>query len=170
MKSFKQFLNEVYKDSGLGKWFHDQSATKEPGWDRYNSSGKRVGKCGDAKKGESYSACLSKQKANKLGKKGRSSFVNRKRKAQSDAGRGEKGDGGKGKKPINVKTGVTDKDPKKKGIQEEYLSEENIPTNPELWSKAISKAKAKFDVYPSAYANAWASKWYKNQGGGWKKK
>ena len=102
-------LNEVYKDSGLGKWFHKQSATKEPGWDRYNTVGKRVGKCGDAKEGESYSACLSKQKAKKLGKEGISSFVKRKREAQSEAGRAEKGTGTKGKKPIFVKTGATKK-------------------------------------------------------------
>ena len=46
---------------------------------------------------------------------------------------------------------------------------ENSPTNPELWAQAKSKARAKFDVYPSAYANGWAAKWYKDQGGGWKK-
>jgi hypothetical protein len=37
-----------------------------------------------------------------------------------------------------------------------------------LWSKAKALAKQKFDVYPSAYANGWASKWYKSKGGGWK--
>jgi len=47
---------------------------------------------------------------------------------------------------------------------------ENKPTNPELWSRAKSMAKSKFDVYPSAYANGWAAKWYKSKGGGWKKK
>lgn len=44
----------------------------------------------------------------------------------------------------------------------------NVPTNPKLWSKAKSLAKSKFKVYPSAYANGWASKWYKKHGGGWK--
>jgi hypothetical protein len=29
-------------------------------------------------------------------------------------------------------------------------------------------AKSKFDVYPSAYANGWAAKWYKSKGGGWR--
>jgi hypothetical protein len=48
-----------------------------------------------------------------------------------------------------------------------YLEEKNKPTNPSLWSKAKSLAKQKFDVYPSAYANGWASKWYKSKGGGW---
>ena len=47
------------------------------------------------------------------------------------------------------------------------LEEKNVPDNPALWKKAIAKAKAKFDVYPSAYANAWASKWYKGEGGTW---
>jgi hypothetical protein len=47
--------------------------------------------------------------------------------------------------------------------------EENEPTNPELWDKAIAAAKRKYDVYPSAYANAFASKWYKEKGGSWRK-
>jgi hypothetical protein len=50
----------------------------------------------------------------------------------------------------------------------EQLDEKNKPTNPELWSRAVSMAKSKFDVYPSAYANGWAAKWYKEKGGGWK--
>jgi len=49
------------------------------------------------------------------------------------------------------------------------LEEKNVPTNPSLWSKMKSRAKAKFDVYPSAYANAWASKNYKSKGGTWRK-
>lgn len=53
--------------------------------------------------------------------------------------------------------------------QVEYLDEKNVPTNPSLWSKAKSMARSKFDVYPSAYANGWAAKWYKSKGGGWKK-
>ena len=48
------------------------------------------------------------------------------------------------------------------------LEEENKPTNPKLWSRAKALARQKFDVYPSAYANGWASKWYKSKGGGWK--
>ena len=47
---------------------------------------------------------------------------------------------------------------------------DNVPTNPGLWSQAKSKARSKFKVYPSAYANGWAAKWYKSKGGGWKKK
>jgi len=47
--------------------------------------------------------------------------------------------------------------------------EKNKPTNPSKWSYYKSQAKKKFDVYPSAYANAWAAKQYKAAGGGWKK-
>jgi hypothetical protein len=54
---------------------------------------------------------------------------------------------------------------------EEGIDEgENAPTNPSLWSRAKAAARSKFDVYPSAYANLWASKWYKSKGGGWRKK
>jgi len=49
------------------------------------------------------------------------------------------------------------------------MHEENEPTDPALWSKAKSLAKSKFRVYPSAYANGWAAKWYKEHGGGWRK-
>lgn len=45
----------------------------------------------------------------------------------------------------------------------------NKPNNPELWARAKAAARAKFDVYPSAYANLWASKWYKQHGGSWRK-
>jgi hypothetical protein len=45
----------------------------------------------------------------------------------------------------------------------------NVPTNPSLWSRAKAAAKAKYDVYPSAYANGFAAKWYKQRGGSWRK-
>ena len=53
-------------------------------------------------------------------------------------------------------------------IDENYLEEKNTPTSPEKWARAKSAAKSKFAVYPSAYANAWASKKYKAMGGGWR--
>ena len=40
--------------------------------------------------------------------------------------------------------------------------------NPALYSKVKSKARAKFDVYPSAYANAYMVKEYKKMGGQYK--
>lgn len=215
------------------------------GWDRYNTSGDRVGKCGDAKEGDPYSACLSKEKARKLGKAGRAAFVKRKRAAQSKGGDAKKGgEKSKGQKPIKVKTGANEdmtpqayqqkgmpfknknkteenfadgKNPGRKGLSKRFgvsqkmsisqlekiaksstgekrrmaqwnlnmkrgrmkkeslleristLLEKNVPTNPEKWAYYKSQAKKKFDVYPSAYANAWAAKKYKAAGGGWRK-
>jgi hypothetical protein len=43
----------------------------------------------------------------------------------------------------------------------------STPTNSSLWSRVKTEAKKKFDVYPSAYANAWAAKEYKKRGGSW---
>lgn len=40
--------------------------------------------------------------------------------------------------------------------------------NPSLYSRVKSEAKKKFDVYPSAYANAWLVKTYKKRGGKYK--
>lgn len=64
----------------------------------------------------------------------------------------------------------------KDSSNEDYLNEEyqideskNCPTDPAKWSASKAAAKAKFDVYPSAYANGWAAKNYKKKGGGWKK-
>jgi hypothetical protein len=41
------------------------------------------------------------------------------------------------------------------------------PTNPSLYARVKAEAKRKFDVYPSAYANAWLVKTYKKRGGGY---
>jgi hypothetical protein len=53
--------------------------------------------------------------------------------------------------------------------KEDIDESKNKPTNAKLWSRAKSLAKSKFKVYPSAYANGWAAKWYKKHGGGWRK-
>ena len=53
------------------------------------------------------------------------------------------------------------------------ISRSQIPKsvkNPALYKKAKAKAKAKFDVYPSAYANAHMVKEYKKMGGTYKAK
>ena len=101
-------IDEVYANSGLGRWFGKGGvgSSSGGGWDRYNSSGKKVGKCGDAKKGSSYSACLGKKYVDRLrskgGRKAIANWVKRKKSAQNKAGRGQKGDGGKGKAPVRV--------------------------------------------------------------------
>jgi hypothetical protein len=66
------------------------------------------------------------------------------------------------------------KKPKNESEKEMYEAMEideskNCPTDPAKWSASKAAAKAKFDVYPSAYANGWAAKNYKSKGGGWRK-
>jgi hypothetical protein len=39
------------------------------------------------------------------------------------------------------------------------------PKNAALYSRVKAEAKKKFDVYPSAYANAWLVRTYKKRGG-----
>jgi hypothetical protein len=267
------------------------------GWDRYNADGDRIGKCGDAKAGDAYSACLSKEKAEKLGKAGRAAFVKRKRAAQRKGGDAEKGgEQSKGQKPIKVKTGIKKeiilreytpsnpadidkaiKEIEKLGVRNPFnpkeividdavvievsnwdkrlwfsslysidkgkgnasramqkivdiadkhkvtvaldphpfgtgtgrlnraqlvnfykkfgfefengeedfgdmervtklrerlnlFLEKNIPTDPDKWNYAKSQAKKRYDIYPSAFAIAWAANKYKELGGGWKRK
>ncbi len=153
-------ISEVYRKSGLGKWFHGQSAGGEAGWDRYNTKGEKIGKCGDKKPGEGKPKCLSRQKAAKMSKKEIGNAVKRKRRKDPDTDRP-----GTGNKPINVSNRIGES--RMKSFKQ-FMSEKNEPTNPSLWASKIAAAKKKFDVYPSAYANAWASNEYKKAGGGWR--
>ena len=101
-------------EEDLRKWFG-----KGPtgGWDRYNSKGEKAGKCGDSEKGSAYAACLSNEKAAKLGTDGIAAFVKRKRAAQSKAGDSKKGgEQSKGQKPTLVKTGASE------GLEEKWSS------------------------------------------------
>ena len=43
-----------------------------------------------------------------------------------------------------------------------------VPTNPALYARVKAEAKRKFKVYPSAYANGWLVKTYKQRGGKYK--
>ena len=93
----------------LRQWFKKggSGGTTGGGWDRYGSDGQKLGKCGDGKEGGAYAACLSAEKARKLGKKGRAAFVNRKRRDQKKGGDSKKGkQKSKGKKPVYSKTGA----------------------------------------------------------------
>jgi hypothetical protein len=60
-------------------------------------------------------------------------------------------------------------EPKNESTEEEIDESKNCPTDPAKWAASKAKAKSKFDVYPSAYANGFAAKDYKAKGGGWKK-
>ena len=156
-------VKEVYADSGLGKWFGSggKGGATKGGWDRYNTKGERIGKCGEGGEDEGKPKCLSRSKAARMSKKDIGNAVRRKRKADPDTDRP-----GTGNKPINVSNRIGEENTMKSF--KTYITEKNKPTNPKLWAASIAAAKSKFDVYPSAYANAWASKHYKSKGGGWK--
>ena len=165
-------MNEVYADSGLGKWFGSgkKGGSTKGGWDRYNTKGERIGKCGDKSSKEGKPKCLSKEKAAKMSKKERWNAVKRKRRKDSDTDRP-----GTGNKPINVSNNIKENRMRSYTPFQNYLleslvlNEKNVPNDPGKWSASKAAAKAKFDVYPSAYANAWASRNYKSKGGTWRK-
>ena len=137
----------------LRKWF--SKTDPEGGWKRINSKGEAIGPCA-REPGEPKPKCMSNEKRASLTKKERASAVAAKRKHDPNPER--KGE------PINVSNFGKGK------ISEdmEQLDEKNVPTSPEKWAQAKAQAKAKFDVYPSAYANGWAAKKYKAMGGGWR--
>jgi hypothetical protein len=122
-------------------------------WVRMGTDGKIKGPCA-REPGEGKPKCLPRSKASSMSLKDRAAAVRRKRREDPVADRS-----GKGGKPVNVNT-------HKEELQ--YIEEKSKPTNPALWSRAKSAARAKFDVYPSAYANGWAVRWYKKRGGGWR--
>lgn len=140
----------------LRQWF--SKTHPEGDWKRINSKGEVAGPCA-REPGEPKPKCMSKEKRAQLSKSERAAAVAAKRKYDPVADRA-----GKGGKPINV----SNYGKGKLGEETEQLDEKNKPTNPALWSRAKAMARSKFDVYPSAYANGWASKWYKSKGGGWK--
>jgi hypothetical protein len=104
--------------------------------------------CGraDAESGK-YPKCVPASRAARMTPEQIASAVRRKRTAESTQQRQDK-------KPINVST--------------EKTETRNIPTNPALYARVKAAAKAKFDVYPSAYANAWLVREYKKRGGGYR--
>ena len=139
MKTFEQFL----LDEDLRTWFKQK-------WVRMDTKGNIKGDCA-REPGEGKPKCLPLAKARSMDKEERANAARRKRREDPVADRP-----GKGGKPVNVRTEDV-----------EYIEEKNRPTKPELWARAKSLARSKFDVYPSAYANGWAAKWYKSKGGSW---
>lgn len=94
-------IEEITED--LRAWFGKgkKGGAGGGGWDRYNTKGERIGKCGDSKPGEGKPKCLSKSAAAKLrnadkdgdGKKDGKSGIARavKRKKSKDPNRNRKG-------------------------------------------------------------------------------
>ena len=142
------FIGDETKRGGLGKWFEEEwvdiSRPKKGGG--FESCGR-----GDANSGK-YPKCVKKSRAMSMTAEQIASAVNRKRRAENSETREDK-------KPINVSTFKSDV---------VTIKSENIPTDPELYARVKADAKKKFNVYPSAYANAWLVREYKKRGGGYR--
>lgn len=147
----RELIKEELSEESLRNWFDEE-------WVRIDTQGNITGPCGTMKNKKVPSRCLPKAKAQSLTKAERAATAQKKKR-----------EGRKGKQfvPNTEKAKVTSE---RLNHIVALLESDYEPTNKDLWSRAISAAKRKFDVYPSAYANAWASKWYKNKGGNWRKK
>tara|TARA_R100000808_G_C2098015_1_gene116064 strand:+ start:415 stop:597 length:183 start_codon:yes stop_codon:yes gene_type:complete len=51
------------------------------------------------------------------------------------------------------------------GKKKKSSKKKAIPTNKALYARVKAETKRKFDVYPSAYANAYLVRTYKKRGG-----
>ena len=86
-------ISAIIINEDLRAWFGKgkKGGAGGGGWDRYNSKGERIGKCGDSKKGEGKPKCLSKSKAASLrakgGKKAIAKAVNKKRREDPNKNR-----------------------------------------------------------------------------------
>lgn len=146
------FMRELI-DENLRDWNKEQ-------WVRITTSGKIAGPCGTSKDKTNPDRCLPKNKAQSL-TQGERAATARKKKAA----------GSKGQTVVpNTKASkVTKESIVELIIQALSEKSEYNPTQPEKWAYAKSQAKARYDTYPSAYANQWASKKYKELGGRWRK-
>lgn len=134
-------LEEIFKN--LKEWFKERwvdISRPKPGGG-FEPCGRS-----DADSGK-YPKCVPASRAARMSPEEIASAVRRKRRAESTETRD-------GKKPIYVST--------------EKAETVNVPTNPALYARVKAEAKRKFDVYPSAYANAWLVREYKRRGGGYR--
>jgi len=177
----------------LRHWF--SKSHPKGNWVRINTKGEIAGPCA-REPGEGKPKCLPLAKARAMSKDDRATAARRKRREDPVADRPGKGGAPvnvkteaanpaqqaaiaialikagkkKGKDPGPQKEDIDKVQLQKtfSNLREGLLVEKSAPTNPELWSRAKALAKSKFDVYPSAYANGWAAKWYKSKGGSWR--
>ena len=95
IKAVKQIVAKSKKavEEDLRAWFGKgkKGGAGGGGWDRYNTKGERIGKCGDSKKGEGKPKCLSKSRAASLrakgGKKAIAAAVRKKRREDPNKNR-----------------------------------------------------------------------------------
>jgi len=134
------FVGDETKRGGLGKWFDEEwvDISRPKKGGGFEPCGR-----GDADSGK-YPKCVKKSTAMRMSAEEIDSAVRRKRRAETSEVRD-------GNKPINVTT----------------FKSENVPTDTDLYARVKDEAKKKFNVYPSAYANAWLVREYKKRGGGY---
>ena len=132
----------MYEDDleeDLRAWFGKggKGSASGGGWDRYNTKGEKIGKCGDRKKGEGKPKCLSKSAASKMTKKQRAAAVRKKRREDPNPNRRGKA------KNVSSKT-------KRRSKKESVLGEK---AKTKKRDACYYKVKARYKVWPSAYAS-----------------
>jgi len=127
------YEDEIEED--LRAWFGkgNKGSASGGGWDRYNTKGEKIGKCGDRKKGEGTPKCLSKKAAAEMSKKQRAAAVRKKRREDPNPNRSGKA------KNVSSKTKT-----------ESVLDEINIE---EKKDAGYYKVKGRYKKWPSAYAS-----------------
>ena len=139
-------------NENLRKWFKDK-------WVNIGKKKKGGGHppCGTSGKKRGYAKCVPASKAASMTKKQKASATRRKRAAQNKANRGGKQSRGQGKKPIYVST-----KPKKRGKKSEnkmnYCQHDECVKEANYYlvekkDACYHKVKARYDVWPSAYAS-----------------
>ena len=122
----------------LRAWFGKggKGSASGGGWDRYNTKGEKIGKCGDRKESEGKPKCLSKAAAAKMTKKQRAAAVRKKRREDPNPDRRGKA------KNVSSKT-------RKRSKKESVLDEKKKKKR----DACYHKVKSRYKVWPSAYAS-----------------
>ena len=135
-------------NENLRKWFKDK-------WVNIGKKKKGGGHppCGTSGKKRGYAKCVPKSKAANMTKKQKASATRRKRAAQNKAGRGgTSSTRGGGKKPINVKTKAESKMNLESYVGK-MMTEAQFDEAAGKKDACYHKVKARYDVWPSAYAS-----------------
>ena len=135
-------------NENLRKWFKDK-------WVNIGKKKKGGGHppCGTSGKKRGYAKCVPKSKAANMTKKQKASATRRKRAAQNKAGRGgTDSTRGGGKKPINVKTKAESKMNLESYVGK-MMTEAQFDEAAGKKDACYRKVKARYDVWPSAYAS-----------------
>ena len=135
-------------NENLRKWFKDK-------WGNIGKKKKGGGHppCGTSGKKRGYAKCVPKSKAANMTKKQKASATRRKRAAQNKAGRGgTDSTRGGGKKPINVKTKAESKMNLESYVGK-MMTEAQFDEAAGEKDACYHKVKARYDVWPSAYAS-----------------